>query len=239
MIRVAVLAPVLGRPARAEPLAESLAASYQGRLFDLRIRFLASPDDHAQSFECARLADLYPDVVALTVMEFPAGAGDYARKINVGWRLERRHSTEFVFLGADDLVFHPGWIEQAVAVQLDTGACVIGTNDLYSRGSAAGTAATHSLVHVDYDCGTIDDPNPGLLLHEGYDHNFVDNEFVGTAQYRGVYAHAPHARVEHLHPYAGKAVKDSTYAKGERMFSADRELHRRRAPLWKSTVAIV
>jgi hypothetical protein len=109
----------------------------------------------------------------------------------------------------------------------------VARSSIAGKPTETGSASTHSLVHVGYTCGTIDNPDPGLLLHEGYDHNFVDNEFVGTARYRDVYAHAVHARVEHLHPVWGKAEPDATYEKGQRAFAADRDLHRQRETMWK------
>jgi hypothetical protein len=232
VIRVVVLVPVLGRPERAQPLVESLVSSYTGKLFGLRALFLVSPSDYEQRNAVAKACYAWPDHCNILQVEWEPGPGDYARKINRGWRHECGGPTDFVFLGADDLDFQPGWIEQAVSVQLDTGACVIGTNDLGSPATERGTASTHSLVHVGYTCGTADDPDPGLLLHEGYDHNFVDNEFVATARARGLYAHAPHARVEHLHPIHRKADDDATYAKGQARFAEDRLLFRARKPLW-------
>jgi hypothetical protein len=45
----------------------------------------------------------------------------------------------------------------------------------------AGRHSTHSLVTRDYveRFGTIDEA--GVVLHEGYPHEFVDDEFVQTA----------------------------------------------------------
>lgn len=232
MIRVLLLVPVLGRPDRPAEFVASVAASYSGRLFSLETLFLVSPGDEAQEAACRLEAAASPETVAAHVVGWQADVGDYARKINEGWRIALGDSYAFVFLGADDLDFHPGWIEQAVSVQLDTGACVVGINDLGAPGTARGTAATHSLVSVDYTCGLIDDPDQGKILYEGYDHSFVDNEFVGTAMSRGVFGHAPFSHVEHLHPIHRKSEVDATYEKGQRAFAQDRDLHNARRPLW-------
>jgi hypothetical protein len=80
-----------------------------------------------------------------------------------------------------------------------------------------GRHATHSLVHADYrECGTLDEP--WKLLHEGYWHNFVDDELVGTAMLRGTFAMAGDAHVEHLHPNWRKAADDETYRRGMASF---------------------
>lgn len=236
MIRVLVLVPVLGRPERAEMLAASLLGSYVVRrpLVALNALFLVSPDDHDQREAVNAVRGRYPGEIDGLDVEWDSDeGGDYARKINAGWQVARSTmDADFVFLGADDLDFQPGWIQQALSVQLDTGACVVGVNDLGAGGTQRGTAATHSLVSVEYTCGLIDDPDPGLLLNPAYDHNFVDNEFVGTALHRRVFAHAPHSHVEHLHPIHRKNEIDETYLKGQRQFAEDRDLHRDRRVMW-------
>lgn len=225
MIDVDVLIPVLGRPERAGPLVESLAVS--ARYATVRAYFLCSPGDTAQ-IAAARAANDHGIPCFVTVVEWEPGAGDYARKMNQG---VAESSGEFFFYAADDLLFHPGWIERAAAKHLETGACVVGTNDLGNRSVTAGLHSTHTLVSRRYvECGTIDDPT--RLLHEGYDHNFVDTEFVATAVARETFAHATDAIVEHLHPNWGKASQDATYRKGHARFGEDRALYDQRAALW-------
>ena len=78
--------------------------------------------------------------------------------------------------------------------------------------------------------GTIDDPT--RILHEGYVHNFVDDELIGTAKHRGEWAFADAAIVEHLHPNYGDAPRDHTYNLARRYFAYDRQIYERRQPLW-------
>lgn len=228
---VTVLVPVLGRPQRVRPLIASLASTAIVTPIDLL--FLVSPEDEVEQSSLT-LAHADPRIQAdrfrwaWEVMAWTAGHGDYARKINYGFRVT---STPYVFTGADDLAFRPGWIERAVALQLETGVCVIGTNDAGNERTIRGGDSTHSLVHRDYlECGTID--TPGLLMHEGYEHNFVDSEMVGTARARGTYQHAADVIVEHLHPLWGKAAPDATYSKGAEGFQRDSRLHAERSELW-------
>lgn len=236
MTEVAVLIPVLGRPARVAPLVESLAAA--SRFVRCYPVFLVSPGDleQAAAIDAARTFDgegednLFPLIV-----DWQPDAGDYARKINYGfeWACVRRGPFEFAFLAADDLVFHPGWIERALACHLETRACVVGTNDLGNPNTASGAHSTHTLVHRDYgQCGTIDEPGSGKLLHEGYDHCWVDNEFVATAMARETFASATDSVVEHLHPIWRKGADDATYQKGQRAYAADRDLYAARRGLW-------
>jgi hypothetical protein len=157
------------------------------------------------------------------------GRGDYARKINAGFRAIE---AEWYFTGADDLIFHAGWFEAALKVAQQTGACVVGTNDLGSPIVVRGEHATHSLVLRDYvlECGTFDEP--GKILHEGYCHNFVDTELVDTAKWRGAWAFARDSEVAHRHPDWGLAQRDEIYNLGRRDFYRDEELYKNRRRLW-------
>lgn len=219
---VAVLIPVLNRPERVEPLLESLNGCRS--IIPIFPCFLCSPDDEAE-IEAVTRSGVPP-----VVMSFPPGPGDYARKMNFGFDYT---PDEFVFLAADDLRFWPGWIEHAIGTHLQTGACVVGTNDLGNPSVTAGRHSTHTLVHRNYrECGTIDDPEGGKILHEGYHHNWVDTEFIATAEHRGTYAHAHDAVVEHLHPFWGKATDDATYKLGRDTYHTDGALFKIRSRLW-------
>jgi hypothetical protein len=215
---VAVLIPVLDRPHRVEPLVESLRATEPRAI----PTFLVTPGDDAELAAVRAVGGDY------WVVGWDAGAGDYARKMNYGFT----HTLEeWKFLAADDLVFHPGWLDACLAAHARTDACVIGTNDLGNGLVISGRHSTHSLVHRDYlECGTVD--APGLLLHEGYDHNFVDTEFVETAIWRGTFAPARDALVEHLHPFWHKSATDATYLKGQRAYHDDQRLFQTRRRLW-------
>lgn len=213
-----VLVPVLRRPHRVAPLIQSLTDSGA----DARLLFIVSRDDPEmraavnESGECS------------IVVDWPGGSpGDYARKINAGYRA----STEpWLFTGADDLHFHEGWLENALRHRP---AQVIGTNDLGNTRVLRGHHATHSLVLRRYadKHGTID--RPGEILFEGYVHEYCDDELVGTAKKRGVWAFAHDSIVEHLHPDYAKAPTDPMYlAQGERM-AASRPLFKKRSRLWQ------
>ena len=80
------------------------------------------------------------------------------------------------------------------------------------------------------DRGTIDEP--GKLLHEGYPHEYVDDEFVQTAKKRGAWAFAEASIVEHLHPSWGKAPRDKLYDAQRQRMNAGRVVLNRRRHLW-------
>jgi hypothetical protein len=210
---VAILVPVLRRPHRVKPLLDSIAAATPT---PYRVLFLCDPNDAAEL-----------RAVRATDADFLDCGGKYSAKINLGVRLTQE---PLIFLGADDLEFHPGWLEAAAGRLTDT-IGVVGTNDLGNRRVIAGEHATHSLVARWYaELGTID--RSDWLLHEGYDHNFVDNEFVETAKSRHAWAFARDSIVEHLHPLWGKGEPDEIYDKGMAHFRADRRHFVHRVPLW-------
>jgi hypothetical protein len=220
-MRVAILIPVLARPQRVEPLLTSIRSTVGGGVEPL---FLCSPGDSAEIGAIERCGARHE------VMGWKAGRGDYARKMNRGIAVAAAEGFTHVFLGADDLNFKTDWLKQAVATQKDTDACVIGTNDLGNPRVKIGRHSTHSLIDLDYrHMGSLDG---GALLHEGYWHNFVDDELIQTAVYRGTFAASRASIVEHLHPDWQKAERDSTYAKGKQNWGLDRALYDRRCVMW-------
>lgn len=216
-VGVAVLVPMLGRPHHVEGLRQSLTDTAP----HARCVWLCSDGDTAAVSECKATGDQV-EVLPLR------GRGDYAGKINHGYRVT---SEAWLFLGAADIRFHPGWWD-ACRRRIDSGALVIGTNDLGNSRTASGKLSTHTLVARDYVdwFGTIDQDR--TVLHEGYWHEFVDNEFVETAQARKAYAHAPDAVVEHLHPMWGKSRPDAMYDAAAVRMGQGYSLFKKRRPLW-------
>jgi glycosyltransferase involved in cell wall biosynthesis len=217
MADTVVLIPVLQRPHRAEPVARSIRETS-----DARPLFICSPQDKP---EHAAVAATGADSLRLPVHN---GPGDYARKINYGYE---NSNEPFLFLAADDLQFHPGWLEAAKR-HLSGTVQVVGTNDLGNARVIAGNHSTHTFVTRDY-CdryGTID--QPGRVLCEEYPHEFVDDEFISTAKARGVYAHAHDSHVEHLHPNWNKAPTDALYRQEPVRIRMGRDIFIRRQRLW-------
>jgi hypothetical protein len=208
-----ILIPVLHRPHRVEPMLETTAG--------YSVLFLATKNDGQEITELRRLNADY-------LVIGPNQVGDYAKKINLGVRETKE---DLIFLGADDLNFHSGWFENACK-RLQPSIGVVGTNDLGNPSVIAGHHATHSLVTRSYieNFGTIDER--GKALHEGYVHEYVDNELVMTAKKRRAWAFAKDSIVEHLHPNWGKAPNDSLYMMQRQRMNLGRQLFIRRQRLW-------
>jgi hypothetical protein len=220
----AILIPVLRRPHRVEPLIADIHAATGDRC---RIVFIVTRDDRA---ELRAVRDATRAHATVTHMLIGANlVGDYARKINLAYS---RTVEPFLFCGADDLHFHAGWLDAALAPFADRSVGVVGTQDLANRRVRRGDHATHSMVRRAYidTYGTIDEPRK--VLHEGYIHEFVDDEFIATAKHRGAFVFASGSVVEHLHPSVRKAPTDDLYRDEPRRMKAGRILFARRQQLW-------
>lgn len=219
-----IIVPMLGRPHRVAPLLASIRATAP----TARVLWALTPEDTEVALAIdravAKPALMGGDYVFVDRQE----RGDYARKINAGIAVT---TEDHIFTAADDLLFHPGWYEAAVA-RLAPRIGVVGTNDRCNRRTIRGEHATHMLVTRSYveQHGTIDEP--GKFFHEGYPHELCDDEAVETAKKRRAWAHAHDSIVEHLHPMNGKAPMDESYAKQSERIVAGRPLFLARRKLW-------
>lgn len=227
MTELAVLIPVLARPHRVEPTLRSIFKNTK----DARVVFITDPDDDEERRVIQTVQEVFGKVEELVC---EGKQRNYARKINLG---VRETSEPLLFFGADDLEFHPRWLEEAKA-KLKGGIGVVATNDLCNPRVGAGELATHPLVTRAYTKkGTID--NSEVVLHEGYQHEYVDREFSETAQYRNAFAYAPDSVVEHLHPLVGKAPNDHLYNEIWTRMYQGRRLYSRRCNKWGMTRQIL
>lgn len=219
---ISLIVPVLARPQNAQRVADSIHSATR---VAHEIIFIVSRSDYAElDAVCATGEDH-------VIVPWTPGPGDFARKTNIGYA-EAAH--EWVFLGADDLRFHDGWDEAALEVAEETGASVIGTQDLCNPLVRRGRHSTHSLVHRAYvdESGCTFDEKPGVVYAECYDHQSVDNELLVVAQDRGVWAFAEHSIVEHLHPLTRKTRMDDTYRKALARGKEDQRLFNARRVTW-------
>lgn len=219
---ISVLVPCLGRPHRAAQVADSIR---QNSTAEIEVVFLTSPGDDEQHEACVATGERVIQV------DWPAGPGDYARKMNLGYRETKN---PYMLLAADDLRFQPRWDTEVLKVARQTRAGVIGTNDMGNPEVVRKQLfSTHPLITREYikrEGGSLD--GPGFVCHEGYDHNFVDRELWDLAASRLRTAFAINSRVEHLHPHWGKSEMDETYEKGLKEFHGDQRLYWSRCEMW-------
>jgi glycosyltransferase involved in cell wall biosynthesis len=214
---LAILVPVLGRPHRVKQLLESIEAATPE---PHRVLFIADAGDDD---ELAALDDAGAERL---VLEPPV---NWAQKINAGYGAT---SEPLLFIAADDLAFHPEWFARARSYFRD-GIEIVGTNDICNPRVMTGQHATHMLIrrsYIEEQSGVADEP--GKVVHEGYPHEYADDELIQTAMGRGVYAHAFDSIVEHLHPLVDKAPDDETYRLGRSQTKIGKRLFYRRRYLW-------
>ena len=217
-----ILVPVLGRPQNVVPLVESIVSTTS---VDYSLIFICTAGDRQQIEACKQ--------TGARIITVRGGRSEYPRKMN---RAFSKTDREFVLLAADDLEFEQGWDVRTLALADEMGVGVIGTNDCANPQVLRGEFSTHPLVRRRYvtEQGASFD-GPGVLIHEGYDHNYCDREVCHLAQSRGQWAFAVEARICHRHPCWGTAKPDDVYLKGRRAFRRDYQLFMRRADRWGGT----
>lgn len=209
---VAILIPVLDRPTRIEPLLANIAATTP----EPHEVIFATSDD-ATINECNRLG----------AWQYIDDGDTWPNRIN---RLFHATDDPYVFLCADDVLFHDGWLPPLRAAQddIDPGAGGVSVpNDLHNP---RGTLALVARAYIDTMSGCVDEA--GVVVWPGYAHNWADSELFETAKARSRYRYVPESVVEHLHPCAGKGTEDPTYAKGFETFAADQRRFASRRHLW-------
>ena len=249
---LAIVIPVLRRPHRLMRVYDSAKAATP----NAHVLFVASTDDGAtrEALDAHGLDHI--------IAPWPGGQrGDYARKINLGYR----YTTQpLIFTGADDIAFHVDWFDEAAslidvpeeAITVLKGGIlvgpgvvprigVVGTKDLCNERTMVGAHSTHSLVARWYaDQGGCADQDH-VIYHETYFHEYCDDELVQTAMARQAYAHSE-AIVEHLHPNRDAAnhprpneftVKDDeVYQLGRARSRMSRRIFMHRRSLWGAGV---
>ena len=209
---VALLIPVLGRPGNVAPLLKSIRESTPQ---PYRVLFICDPGDTAEQ-----------DAIAREGGWMISPGGNYAQKIRAGIEAT---DEPWVFLGADDLRFLPGWFEEATAAMVN-GVQVVGVNDLIDRPERP-EHATHFLLTREAAQLPCIDGRPGPLC-DMYRHWRPDDELIATALKREMYAYAASAKIKHLHPMTGEAPDDATYQKGRATARMDTRTFYRRQHLW-------
>ena len=155
------------------------------------------------------------------------GGGNWGRRLNALFGLS---TDPYVFLAADDVRFHPGWLSEAMAAMHIVDGVVAVNDGLNPRG----TLSLVSRNYINQESGCID--IPGVVIYPGYWHFFSESELFDTAASRGRFAYATNSYVEHLHHVNGKAPFDDVYALGGSQGLEDEYLYNSRVHLWNGTM---
>jgi hypothetical protein len=225
---VVILVPILNRPHLIGPLMGNVKATTPE---GVQLVFLPDDDDGESLEELARVHGSH----VASPMRGWAGKlnGEVTGKTPEG--LTWWPGIDYVFCCADDVLFHPGWLDEVMSVMVTyPNTRVVGTLDLLTSNVMAGEHATHFMVDRRYidEVGGVVDEGPGSFLCEKYRHNYVDTEFIGTARARGVFQPS-RAVVEHLHHLTEKAMYDDVYRIGDASMQADARIFEKRRHLWE------
>jgi hypothetical protein len=216
---ILIIVPTLNRPGRLRVLAENARNATRA---PSRVLYVTEAGDKASQREAATLEE-----EGLATLVVNSRKPCYAGAINAGYVAAADIPFTHFLIGADDILFRPGW-EAAATDALDArpGLRVSGTNDRHDPMVMAGMIASHYLVdrrYIDETGGVVDEP-AGVALSEAYLHAGACAEFHETACARGVWTPCLASIVEH-HPYPdskwhqpGVAVAD------EALFAARRHL---------------
>ena len=129
--------------------------------------------------------------------------------------------SDWLVLGADDIVFHASWLKEAMIVIAQTGARVIGLNDGHTD---LNDYAPHYMVHHTF----LQTYQGGHIVPPEYKSWWFDREICQRARDLGLYAPAWLAIAEHHHPDWGTAEMDATYTDAWALHDVDRETYRQR-----------
>lgn len=213
-----VVVPTIGRAYRLADLAANIKRATH---MPHRVVFVTEAHD-TDTIETVRSLGLEPVINMRTE--------NYAGAVNTAYE---QSDADYLFAGADDLIWHDGWDTSCLQL-FDDWFGVVGTNDLLNPYVLAGSHSTHHLVARWYldDIGGVVDEGPGSFLPECYDHNFTDTEFIGTAKMRARFRPCLDSIVEHLHVTTGRAPADETHQRSVRAFAEDSALYDERRDLW-------
>ena len=217
-MKVSILVPTLNRSSSILPLALNVASTTPAGSYSLV--FVLDHADKA-SREAAQSSPR---------CRFLLCDGTYPVKINAGLR---GSNEELVLPVADDVVFHEGWYEKAIAA-FEPYVDVLGTNDLTPI-TEDGSHATMPIIRRSYiDHVGAASEETGTVFCEGYHHNFVETETCQLAMHRRVWKFAPEVVIEHHHHSWGTREVDDTDRKGNMVnFDADRTFFERRKAKWQ------
>lgn len=209
-MRTAVILPTRGRTTQAVKCIDRLVQTAPS--VDVFVVTEDDPRDFGALLALEDQVHLVPTTPGMTAVQ----------KWNYGF--ERVHARfDAFFLGADDLWFNTGWLEEIVGTMERTGAGCVSPNDGVTEGNQLGT---HYLMTKDF----IRDVNGGVMVCPHYRSWCLDVETTERAKRARSYAWAKDSSVEHRHVHFGKAEMDDTYKRGYAVHQYDQficELRRR------------
>jgi len=223
MTTVAVLLPTKGRAAQLHSrLADLLEQETPEGVTLMVIAGMVEGDDDTD-IVLTELTEQFDNLYVINrpVDSFPAD-GHYQ-----AYQAAKQMGADWFVLGADDIIWHQGWLAEALKVAQDTGAQVIGLNDGHTD---LDDFAPHYMANWKFCEEQLGD----RLVPEGYVTWWWDRHVCQLARMHETYAPAWSAWAEHRHPDWRTAVMDDTYREMEDKRGADMALYM----AWRDTVKV-
>ena len=199
-MKVSVITPSTRRPAQLRACMERLIETTQGH----DVEIICVIDACLNSL-------IALDGLDIIVLDNPKHQGAAAC-----WNQGSEVATGDAFvLGSDDVVYHPGWLDAALAaLESIGGSGMVGLNDTHVPEHAF---ATHYLMTRDF----IMEHMGGCFVIPSYGHQYIDIEATARGRRARQYIWAKDAIVEHRHPAHKNAPRDEVYALGASFMAAD------------------
>lgn len=205
---IAIFTPSLNRPHRLKELVENIR---QTTTVPFKLYFVVSDEESVNILD------------SLGVSFWVDEGGTWIERNNF---MYEKTDEPYIFLGSDDLRYHPNWDIEALKVMEEVDG-VVPVNDKHNPN---GTSALISRNYIDTMSGCID--AKGVIAYPEYQHNYADTELFETAKSRERFRYAINSVVEHLHHAAKKAPIDDTYKKSDKTILKDKKLYDSRKHLW-------
>jgi hypothetical protein len=221
MINVAVLLPTRGRAEQMTERVSALLGQKTPRGVSLTVYLSVEKGDKETVKAAGALAKKHKKAVQIVKRDNGTSAVQ-------GWNLayaaamsDGPEGPDWLVLGADDVEWGEGWLDEALKVAKETGAEFIG---LYDGHHDLSDLAPHYMVSAGFTSIHLG----GVMIPPAYTSWSFDRELTERAQGMGVYAPAHNARVIHSHPAWGTAEMDDTYKAGHAAHENDRAVFRDR-----------
>lgn len=194
-----VLVPSRGRPENIRRLAEAWNATTTGS--SALIVIVDGDDPARQAYEDLGVWDPEGSVHLLLWGGARRPLGPLLNYFGYAFATESP-TTMIGFMGDDHLPRSVGWDYAVLATWADLGSCIVYGDDLL-QGEKLPTAAFMSADII----RTLRGMCPPTL-----EHLYIDNAWLELGRAMGRLRYLPDVVIEHLHPAAGKAQHDQTYA---------------------------
>lgn len=223
VIRVAVCMPTTGRAEQARKCIEGLLTQPGVEGVELFVVASVPEDDSATK---AMIASLWDTVDGLIMVQRAPGTNAVEGWNDAAARAKELDADWFV-LGADDIVWHAGWLEHARRVIQLTGAEVVGFDD------GGHTSIQQYAPHYMCSRWWVDEVQQGFFVPPAYQSWWFDREVCERAKSMGLYAASPLSVAEHRHPDWKTAEMDETYRRAWHLHDADKRTYLKRRAEWE------